>query len=489
MRGLLRQLGYLLAYGALGVLLALLGIGVAYLRHLPQPGVAHTADLDDEFRARDAQRIGTLAQYRAQEDRLFAQLEERVYERTPSGEGRAIDRFSAGSLADPLVRRPDWNRTFVWDAPEPRGGVLLLHGLTDSPYSMRALAELARDRGYTVVGLRFPGHGTAPSGLVTFAWEDMAAATRLAARDLAARIGPDRPLFIAGYSTGAAIAVEMALARIGGEPLPRVAGLILMSPAIGVSPAARFAVWQGKLAAVPGLEAATWTDVAPEYDPYKYASFSINAADQVYRLTRAIQERFAALDPTGAGVRGMPPILAFQSAFDATVSAPKVVTALFARLAPEGHELVVFDLNRNAAHDTLLKPEVLHVGENLLRAPPQPFALTVITNESARSSRVVAVHRAAGAGEAVRRPTTLAWPANVFSMSHVAVPFRPDDPLYGATPPRDGGLYLGRTELLGERGLLAVPVGDVVRLRHNPFWPYVEGRVAAFLDTPERGVP
>jgi len=489
MRALLRQIAYLVGYGSLGVLLALLVVGVVYLRHLPQPGLPHTAMLDEEFRAADAAEVKTIAAYRAVEDRVFAQLEEQVYDRIPEGKRFRLDRFSSESLSDPLARDPNWNRTFVWDAPEPKGAVLLLHGLTDSPYSMRALAELARDRGYSVVGLRFPGHGTAPSGLVTFEWQDMAAAARLAARDLAARIGPDKPLFIAGYSTGAAIAVEYALARLQGESLPQVAGLILLSPAIGVSPAARFAVWQGKLARIPGLEAATWTDIAPEYDPYKYASFSINAADQVYRITRAIERRVAALD-RGDGVTGMPPILAFQSAFDATVSAPKVVTALFARLAAQGHELVVFDLNRNAELDLLLKPEVLRVREDLLAAPAQRFGLTVLTNESPQSLNLVALRRAAGTTDVVREPSSLAWPAGIFSLSHVAVPFRPDDPLYGATPPKAAGvLYLGRTDLLGERGLLAVPVGDTVRLRHNPFWPYVAQRVAAFLDHPARSSP
>lgn len=306
MRALLRQIAYLVGYGSLGVLLALLVVGVVYLRHLPQPGLPHTAMLDEEFRAADAAEVKTIAAYRAVEDRVFAQLEEQVYDRIPEGKRFRLDRFSSESLSDPLARDPNWNRTFVWDAPEPKGAVLLLHGLTDSPYSMRALAELARDRGYSVVGLRFPGHGTAPSGLVTFEWQDMAAAARLAARDLAARIGPDKPLFIAGYSTGAAIAVEYALARLQGESLPQVAGLILLSPAIGVSPAARFAVWQGKLARIPGLEAATWTDIAPEYDPYKYASFSINAADQVYRITRATGSR-ACRRSSPSSRRSMPP--------------------------------------------------------------------------------------------------------------------------------------------------------------------------------------
>ena len=66
-----------------------------------------------------------------------------------------------------------------------QGGVLLLHGLTDSPYSLRALALTLNAHGYRVLGLRLPGHGTAPSGLVTLKWQDMAAAARIAMAHLA----------------------------------------------------------------------------------------------------------------------------------------------------------------------------------------------------------------------------------------------------------------------------------------------------------------
>ncbi|SQC42641.1 membrane protein [Klebsiella pneumoniae] len=45
---------------------------------------------------------------------------------------------------------------------KPRGGVVLLHGLTDSPYSVRYLAQLWQQRGYVAVVPRLPGHGTAP---------------------------------------------------------------------------------------------------------------------------------------------------------------------------------------------------------------------------------------------------------------------------------------------------------------------------------------
>ena len=54
---------------------------------------------------------------------------------------------------------------------KPRGSVVLLHGLTDSPYSVRYLAQLWQQRGYVAVAPRLPGHGTAPGALTAVDWE------------------------------------------------------------------------------------------------------------------------------------------------------------------------------------------------------------------------------------------------------------------------------------------------------------------------------
>jgi hypothetical protein len=60
----------------------------------------------------------------------------------------------------------------------------------------------------------------------------------------------------------------------------------------------------------------------------------------------------------------------------------------------------------------------------------------------------------------------------------VALPFPPDDPLYGQTPPdKEDILFLGRMAIQGERDLLKVPYSFLVRLRHNPFYAFLETRV------------
>jgi len=469
-------------YASLGIVLTLIGVYVTYLERRPDLEPWHKATLEAEFSLVRQTDVNSFDAYLKLEETLFRELDAEVYARTPEQQQRRFLRFASGSLADPRGREPDWNRTLWRRHPDARGSVLLLHGLSDSPYSVRSLARLCYDQGFSVLAMRMPGHGTAPSGLLKVTHQDWMAAVRLGMRHLRAETESVQPLYIAGYSTGAALAVEYAAARLLGEDVPEADGLILLSPAIGVSGVAALAIWQGRLSSLPGLSKVAWTDILPEYDPYKYNSFTVNAGDQVYRLTLRIASQLDQLAaPTG--VTGMPPIIAFESVADATVSASAVLRALFMRLAPEGHELVGFDINRHADITALLAKPVTDVRETLLEGPALPVNLTVVTNANDETDDVVAVWRTANSTVTRTEDLAMSWPAGVYSLSHVALPFPPDDPIYGASAPatRDG-IFLGNVELHGERGFLAISGDSLMRLRHNPFWPYLDQRVAAFLN-------
>ena len=68
------------------------------------------------------------------------------------------------------------------------------------------------------------------------------------------------------------------------------------------------------------------------------------------------------------------------------------------------------------------------------------------------------------------------WPRNVYSLSHVALPFDANDPIYGLNK-GDGLMRLGELWFKGERGGLGVPLGLLARQRFNPFFPYLEERL------------
>jgi len=103
-----------------------------------------------------------------------------------------------------------------------RVGCLLLHGLTGTPYEMRALGDFLAAAGVSVSCPLLPGHGTDPRDLDRTRWPDWEAAASDALEELAA--DTDRR-FICGLSMGAAIGIRLAVRR-------DVAGLIALSPAV-----------------------------------------------------------------------------------------------------------------------------------------------------------------------------------------------------------------------------------------------------------------
>jgi alpha-beta hydrolase superfamily lysophospholipase len=357
--------------------------------------------------------------------------------------------------------------------------------MSDSPYSLRKLGQRLNVAGFHVLGVRMPGHGTAPSGLVELTWQDMAAATRLAMQHLAGK-NPGRPLYIVGYSTGAALAVHYALAAQEDESLPKIERIVLLSPAIGVSPVAAFAVWQARLGHLLGLDKLAWNDLLPEYDPFKYGSFAVNAGDVVYRLTNQIQERISALE-SEAELEKFPEILAFSSIVDATVSTPALVSGLFKRLPENGHELVLFDVNREEGIEPLMKRNPDEIIREIKQDANREFILSIVTNESPGSRAVTVVSSDLQRELPAGAMPGMAWPDDVYSLSHVALPFAYDDPLYGADESVSSpGIRLGNLAMRGERGVLQVSAADMLRLRWNPFYPYVEQRVLDFLGSEDR---
>ncbi len=441
----------------------------------------HTQKLTSEFTAHKLDKIDSFASYRRLEDRLFEQLKEKVYSQVSTGPEYALVRYSSGSAADPFKYNPDWNRSFELQTERPVGGILLLHGMSDSPYSLRALGQALNKQNYWVLGIRLPGHGTAPSGLKHINVDDMASAVRLGMEHLAATVGP-KPIHIVGYSTGAALALNYTLDTIEGKSSPTPASLVLVSPAIGVHPAAALANFKNRLSFIPGLGSLSWLDVAPEFDPYKYNSFATNAAAVVHSLTQSVSTRIAA-EAQSNQTKTLPPILVFKSAVDATVSTDAVVDRLLNRLTDESNELVLFDINRYAVKSILLVADPAPITERLMRDENLPFTFRLVTNENPESLQVVVLSKAPFASEFTRIPLNLAWPLGVISLSHVALTFPPDDPLYGVNPPQDfNRVYLGQMAIKGERNLLRLPADWLLRLRHNPFYEYLETRTLSWID-------
>jgi hypothetical protein len=176
-----------LTVAVIGFVMGALVVYVHLVRSGPPLELWHTTELTEEFTVERADGVRTFDDYRRLEAKLFAEMNQEIYARTQTGPGFELARYSAGSAGDLRGRNPDWNQSFELTAKTPVGGVLLLHGMSDSPYSLRALGKALNQRNYWVIGLRLPGHGTIPSGLKTVSWEDMALAVRLHMEDLASK--------------------------------------------------------------------------------------------------------------------------------------------------------------------------------------------------------------------------------------------------------------------------------------------------------------
>ena len=441
----------------------------------------HTEKLTEEFVAGDSDQTRTFDDYLQLEDRLFNELEQKVYSQVDTGPEYGLVRYSSGSQADPQSYTTNWNRSFEFGQDSPVGGVLLLHGMSDSPYSLHALAETLAQQNYWVIGLRMPGHGTAPSGMKYVKPEDMIAVTRLAMTHLSTSVG-DKPVHVVGYSTGAALALDYSLDAAEGVASPTPASIVLISPAIRIHAAASLASFKRSASSVPGLGGFAWLSVMPEFDPYKYNSFATNAADVVHQLTRTVDGRIAARASSGPNA-ALPPILALKSTVDATVTTEAIVDNLLSLLAPNRHELVLFDVNRFAAKASLLVDDPGPLTKKLMEDDLLPFGLTVIANRDTSTRDVVARYKAPLSGNVTEHELQgLAWPSDVFSLSHVALPFPPDDPLYGSNPPAgDEPLHLGDIPMRGERDMNEIPGEWLLRMRYNPFYEVLETRVLEWI--------
>jgi carboxylesterase len=149
-------------------------------------------------------------------------------------------------------------------------GVLVLHGFTGNPQSMRPLAEALATDGYTVDLPLLPGHGTAIEDMLPTRWDDWSAAAESAYTKLAA--GCDEVAVVA-LSMGGTLACWLA------ENHPEIRGLAVVNPFID-PPAESFRdVLRGLLASGTEVAPGVGSDIArPGSEESAYPGVPIAAA-------------------------------------------------------------------------------------------------------------------------------------------------------------------------------------------------------------------
>ena len=213
----------------------------------------------------------------------------------------------------------------------------------------------------------------------------------------------------------------------------------------------------------------------------------MNGNVQAWVLTQAVERMLVALEKSGR-MNEMPPVLAMQSVVDSTVVVPKLITVLFDRLESESDELFLFDINRVDWLGNLLNRSFEQTVVPKLKRTDLPYQLSVLKNARADSRQVVVQTRKGGvwSEEAVDR----SWPEGVVSLSHIAVPFPPEDPIYGSTCDTSSkGMSLGSLSMRAEPSALLIPSSLFVRSRNNPFYALMEDRVVGWLSQTVNGAP
>jgi len=417
--------------------------------------------------------------YLAEETKTFDSVRREVTDKLGPEDRVPMNRYYDGSPVYPGHFAQDFNRSYVLEPDgAPIGAVVLLHGLTDAPYSQRHIAQAYRAHGFVAIVIRLPGHGTVPAGLTDTAWEDWAAATRLAVREARRRIGPSAPLHLVGFSNGGALALKYALDAIADPRLTQADRIVLVSPMIGITRFARFAGLAGLPALFPAFAKSAWLGLLPEFNPFKYNSFPINGAVQSYRLTAALQQEIAQYSRSGQ-LAALPPVITFQSVMDFTVSTSAVISALYDRLPANGSELVLFDVNRTVKFGALLRPNADTALARLLPRRSRNYRTTVITNADVPNGEEVERVVEAGGTAEHERSLGANYPIGLYSLSHVALPFPMSDSLYGLTPdPGESfGINLGAIAPRGERNVLIASLDSLLRASSNPFFPYMIERI------------
>lgn len=160
----------------------------------------------------------------------------------------------------------------------PNGqGVLLVHGLADSPFSFIDIATHLAEQGYLVRTVLLPGHGSKVGDLIlpTLAdWQGVVAHhTQLLKQDV------DK-VWLGGYSTGANLVTSQAIND------DDIAGLLLFSPAfkpdafmVSLAPIANHFI--------------TWADRDPEDNYTRYNSLPMNAASIYYQTSKIVRDDLA----------------------------------------------------------------------------------------------------------------------------------------------------------------------------------------------------
>ena len=204
-------------------------------------------------------------------------------------------------LATPFRVRPDQtnSKSTCSANTQPTRGIVLLHGLSDMPATMRDIANAFAERCFISYSMLLPGHGARPSELLDVSRNDWLAAARFGVSSMQQEVDE---VYIGGFSLGGLVAVQAAMDDSS------IAGVFAFSPALSLHRSIFLdqTIWLRHI--------TDWLDTDPPDDSWRFESIPYNALAETQLLAKSVRTQLKAA-PLNT------PIFIAQSPDDAVVDA------------------------------------------------------------------------------------------------------------------------------------------------------------------------
>jgi len=219
---------------------------------------------------------------------------------------------------------------------KPSKGILLVHGLGDSPYSFIDLAPIFARKGFRVHVMLLPGHGSRPADLENVTMQDWQQAV---AFNVALLKNEVDEVWLGGFSTGGNLVTSYALQD------QSVAGLFLVSPAyVPKSSVVFLAPFVSNF--------STWYEINETNNYVRYESLTYQGAGEYYKTSEQVRSDLSERTFDR-------PVFIAQSEADTLVEATAIASLFSERFThPESRFTWYGALNKNAetsSHDSRIK--------------------------------------------------------------------------------------------------------------------------------------
>ncbi|WP_436495717.1 alpha/beta hydrolase [Actinokineospora sp. HUAS TT18] len=217
-------------------------------------------------------------------------------------------------------------------------GVMLSHGFTGSPFSMRPWADHLVELGYSVRVPLLPGHGTRWQDMNRTSWPQWYGAVSAAFAELRERCDK---VFIFGLSMGGALCL-----RLAEDEGADVAGIVLVNPSV-MSLRKEMKLVGALSKVVPSLKPISDDIAKPGISEYAYPRTPLRAVHSLTRLWAEVRRDLPTVEQ---------PLLVLHSAVDHVVE-PENSREILARVSSADKTEIVLENSYHVAtldHDAQL---------------------------------------------------------------------------------------------------------------------------------------